>query len=100
MTAPIDKFPLFEKSEVRGTNAHPLFQYLSQAASFKGFDVTTPKGKMLQDFLQEKFPESLVGDSIKWNFTKFLIDRQGNVVERFEPTIEPLDIIPAMKKLL
>jgi len=93
-------FPLFEKSEVRGANAHPLFKYLSQSASFKGFDVTSPKGKSLQDFLQEKFPDSLLGDSIKWNFTKFLINREGDVVERFESPIEPLMIIPALKKLL
>lgn len=93
-------FPLFEKSEVRGENAQPLFKYLSQAISFKGFDVNHPNGKMLQDHLQANFPDYLIGDSIKWNFTKFLIDRDGNVVERFEPTAEPADIIPAMKKLL
>jgi glutathione peroxidase len=93
-------FPLFEKTEVRGTNAHLLFQYLSQAAVFKGFDVTNPNGKKLQTILQERFPEYLVGDSIKWNFTKFLIDRNGNVVGRFEPPTEPTAMIPAMKKLL
>ncbi len=93
-------FPLFEKIEVRRTNAHPLFKYLSQAATFKGFDVNNPRSKRLQTHLQESFPEYLVGDSIKWNFTKFLIDREGNVVERFESPIEPLAIIPAMRKLL
>lgn len=93
-------FPLFEKGEVRGSNAQPLFQYLSEVTSFKGFDLNNPNGKMLQAFLQEKLPHYLVGDSIKWNFTKFLIDRQGNVVERFEPTTEPLAMIPAIEKLL
>jgi glutathione peroxidase len=93
-------FPLFEKIEVRGPKAHPLFEFLSQAAAFKGFDVNDPSGKRLQAFLQEKFPEYLLGDSIKWNFTKFLINRAGNVIERFEPPTEPTAIIPAMKKLL
>ena len=55
---------------------------------------------MLHSFLEEKFPEYLLGDSIKWNFTKFLIDRQGNVVERFESTVEPLDIEEDIKNLL
>lgn len=93
-------FPLFEKIEVRGKNAHPLFQYLSQAVPYRGFDVSSPSSKILQAYLDEKFPEYLIGNSIKWNFTKFLIDREGNVVGRFEPPTEPLAIIPAMEKLL
>ncbi|MDU4739775.1 MAG: glutathione peroxidase, partial [Clostridium sp.] len=39
-------------------------------------------------------------DSIKWNFTKFLIDREGNVAGRFEPTVDPLDMVENIKKLL
>ena len=50
--------------------------------------------------LKEKHPEILEGDGIKWNFTKFLIDREGNVVERFEPTTTPEEIAPAIEKLL
>jgi glutathione peroxidase len=93
-------FPLFAKGEVRGDNAQPLFQYLSQNTSFQGFDLNHANGKMLQGFIEEKFPQYLEGNSIKWNFTKFLIDRQGNIVERFEPTTEPLAMIPAIEKLL
>ena len=58
-------FPMFEKIEVNGENAHPLYKYL------KG-----EKG-------------SLLGKDIKWNFTKFLIDDKGNVVKRFAPTVVP-----------
>lgn len=93
-------FPLFQKIDVRGASAHPLFKYLSEQLQFKGLDLNHPSGKILYSFLQEKFPEYLVGDSIKWNFTKFLIDRNGNVVHRFEPTTEPLDMIPEIEKLL
>lgn len=93
-------FQLFEKTDVRGASAHPLFNYLSQTAPYKGFDLSHPSGKILYSFLSEKLPEYLVGDSIKWNFTKFLIDREGNVVGRFEPTTEPLAMIPEIEKLL
>ncbi|MBZ9687973.1 glutathione peroxidase [Clostridium estertheticum] len=93
-------FPLSEKVEVRGNDAHPLFKYLTDKVAFKGFDMNNPSAKHLHDFLQEKFPDYLLGDSIKWNFTKFLVDRQGNVVERFESPIEPMGIEENIKKLL
>ncbi|MDP4145128.1 MAG: glutathione peroxidase [Bacillota bacterium] len=93
-------FQLFEKTDVRGANAHPLFKYLSEQVPFRGLDLNHPSGKILSSFLEEKFPEFLIGDSIKWNFTKFLIDRNGNVIDRFEPTTEPNDIIPHIEKLL
>lgn len=93
-------FPLFEKIEVRGKNAHPLFKYLTESVPFKGFDTSNASGKMLSTFLQEKFPDFLIDDSIKWNFTKFLIDREGNVVERFESPVEPMHMENNIKKLL
>jgi len=93
-------FPLFEKTDVRGANAHPLFKYLTEKKAFEGFDLNHPIGKILSSMLQEKFPETLVGDSIKWNFTKFLIDRTGNVVSRVEPTTSPMEMEEAIKSLL
>jgi glutathione peroxidase len=93
-------FPLFEKMEVRGPSAHPLFQYLTQQAPFQGFDTRTSDGQRMHDFLQEKYPEISAGDGIKWNFSKFLIDRDGHVKARFETTMEPLDIEPAIESLL
>jgi glutathione peroxidase len=93
-------FPLFEKVEVRGPQAHPLFTYLTKQAPFTGFDLNQISAKLLHAFLQEKFPEFLLDDSIKWNFTKFLIDKDGNVVKRFEPTVEPIDMEKSIEALL
>ncbi|MBU2700071.1 glutathione peroxidase [Sporomusaceae bacterium BoRhaA] len=93
-------FPIFAKTDVRGAKAHPLFSYLSEAAPFQGWDLNNPKGNALQTFLKEKFPQYLNGNSIKWNFTKFLVDRSGHVVKRFEPYIQPLDMVDEIKKLL
>jgi len=93
-------FQLFEKTDVRGNDAHPLFKYLIEKAPFKGFDLNHPIGKILQSLLQEKHPEFLLDDSIKWNFTKFLIDKDGNIAGRYEPTTSPLDMEDDIKKLL
>jgi len=58
-------FPMFEKIDVNGTNAHPLYDYLKREKT------------------------GLLGSSIKWNFTKFLVDRSGKVVARHAPTMTP-----------
>ena len=93
-------FPLSEKIQVRGKDTHPIFKYSTEQLSFQGFNLDNMSAKMLYTFLQEKFPEYLLGDSVKWNFTKFLIDRQGNVIERFESTVDPMDIEKDIKSLL
>ena len=93
-------FQLFEKGDVRGENAQPLYKYLTSVQGFKGFDMKHPAAKILTDFIKENCPEYMEGDSIKWNFTKFLVDRKGNVVARFEPTTVPEDIASAIEKLL
>lgn len=93
-------FPLFEKTDVRGEDKHPLFAYLTAEAPFEGFDLSHPSAKMLHGFLSEKQPELLEGDDVKWNFTKFLVDRDGNVAKRFEPPVDPADIAPAIEALL
>jgi glutathione peroxidase len=71
------KFPLFNKVDVNGDNAEPLFSYLKQEA-----------------------PGILGSKSIKWNFTKFLVNRQGEVVKRYAPTTKPEAITDDIKKLL
>lgn len=93
-------FPLFEKMDVRGDNAHPLFTYLTEKMPFKGLDSKHPIGEILQSTLQEKFPDILAGEGIKWNFTKFLVDRQGNVTGRYEPTTAPSAMKSDIEKLL
>ena len=93
-------FQIFAKGDVRGENAQPLFKYLTEQKGFKGFDMNHPIGAKLEEVLKSNFPEILEGDGIKWNFTKFLIDRDGNVAERFEPTTNPSDIASDIEKLL
>tara|TARA_Y100001933_G_C18953221_1_gene544777 strand:- start:172 stop:717 length:546 start_codon:yes stop_codon:yes gene_type:complete len=93
-------FPMFDKIDVNGTEADPLFEYLKEAAPFQGFDMSNPSNKMLKAMIDEKFPTFAMGNAIKWNFTKFLVDRKGNVVERFESPVDPRDIEPSLKKVL
>ena len=69
-------FPLFAKIDVNGSKAHPLYTYLKSEKS------------------------GLLGSSIKWNFTKFLIDREGNVVRRFGPMVRPEKIEKDLLQLL
>jgi glutathione peroxidase len=73
-------FPIFAKIEVNGPDAHPLYKFLkSEKSGVLG---------------------ALGMDGIKWNFTKFLVDREGNVVGRYAPTTTPADLKPAIEKLL
>ena len=80
-------FPQFAKIDVNGENADPLFAYIATEKPFVGF------GGGLKNAALKKFAEinnKQYGDKtyIMWNFTKFLIDRNGNVVARFEPTVD------------
>lgn len=93
-------FPMFEKVDVRGLNAIPLFNFLINQKPFEGFNLEKVQQKLLYSVISEKYPESLVDNSIKWNFTKFLIDREGNVINRFEPFVEPIDMEDHIIKLL
>jgi glutathione peroxidase len=93
-------FPLFEKMDVRGDTAHPLFKYLTEKMPFKGFDQKHPIAEKLQGVLQENFPDFLKGNDVKWNFTKFLINREGTVVGRYEPTTAPLSMKAQIENLL
>ncbi|GAB2296862.1 Probable phospholipid hydroperoxide glutathione peroxidase [Dionaea muscipula] len=70
------EFPIFDKVDVNGNNAAPIYKYLK---SSKG---------------------GLFGDGIKWNFTKFLVDKEGKVVDRYAPTTSPSSIEKDIKKLL
>ena len=93
-------FQIFEKGDVRGETAQPLFKYLTAQKKFEGFDMNHPVAKPLLDALQKNFPEYLEGDGIKWNFTKFLVDREGNVIARYEPTTDPAAIAKDIEALL
>lgn len=93
-------FPLFAKTDVRGKSAAPLFTYLSDAAPFQGFETDKEMGKLIQQVVSEHYPENVEGNGIKWNFTKFLVSRDGNTVTRFEPTVTPEELEPAVKAAL
>ena len=81
-------FPMFSKIDVNGEHAAPLFEYLREEKGFKGFDKEHLLTSMLESMMERKNPNYKNENDIKWNFTKFLIDREGNVVERFEPTTD------------
>ncbi len=93
-------FPQMAKIDVNGEQAIPLYTWLKSKAPFGGFDTTDPRGAYLhaafkaQDSLYAENPD------IKWNFTKFLIDREGNVVCRFEPTAPNTAIVEAIETIL
>lgn len=93
-------FQLFDKGDVRGETAQPIFQYLVKEKPFFGFNTEYPAAKKLENFIRNNFPKILVGDDIKWNFTKFLIDRTGKVIARFEPIKTPYAMEDEIKKLL
>lgn len=69
-------FPMFAKTDVKGSNAHPLFQYLTKSAP------------------------GLLSKEVKWNFTKFLVNKKGNVVKRYAPTTNPKNIVKDIERLL
>ena len=90
------EFPQFAKIDVNGETADPLFAYLATEKPFQGFGKGL-KSAAMNTFTQmnnKKFGEKAY---IKWNFTKFLIDRQGNVVERFEPTFDMDEVKKAVE---
>jgi len=93
-------FQLFEKGDVRGETAQPLFKYLTEKATFQGFDMNNPDEKGLYDFIEKSYPEFLEGNSIKWNFTKFLVDKDGKIVERYESAVKPEAMVLDIDKLL
>ena len=82
-------FPLMKKIEVNGPDAHPIYKYLKSQKGFQGFGKGV-KAKMMEVFLKKIDPDFKNNSEIKWNFTKFVISRDGSRIERFAPTI-PMD---------
>ncbi len=70
-------FQMFEKIDVNGKDAHPLYKYLTKTA-----------------------PGVLGTESVKWNFTKFLVDRKGKILKRYAPSVSPKEIVPEIEKQL
>lgn len=81
------QFPQMKKSDVNGETAIPLFKYLKEQKGFEGFG-KGPKALAMSTLLKKMDKDYKNNSEIKWNFTKFVIDREGNVVARFEPTVK------------
>ena len=77
-------FPQFSKVNVKGKDMSPLFRWLTDNTFFEGFGIS-PRGIMLSRDVRKMDRDYLANSDIKWNFTKFLVDRTGYVVDRFEP---------------
>ena len=93
-------FPLMSKIEVNGANAHSIFQWLKSQAGFAGFDPSHKLTKILDEMLRKQDPDFEKNPDIKWNFTKFVISRDGSQVVRFEPTSEPKELAACIEKML
>lgn len=92
-------FPMSAKADVRGDDAIPLFRYLTEQKGFEGMGKGI-KNKAFDMMLKAKYKDGYKDSQVKWNFTKFLVDRQGEVAARFEPVVEPADIAVHIGKLL
>ena len=92
-------FPMSAKADVRGDDAIPLFRYLTEQKGFEGMGKGI-KNKAFDMMLKAKYKDGYKDSQVKWNFTKFLVDRQGEVAARFEPVVEPTDIAVHIGKLL
>ena len=88
-----------KKSDVNGENALDLYKFLKSQQTFHGFG-KGPKAVMMSVMLKKIDPDYQHNSEIKWNFTKFLVDRNGNVVRRFEPTEKMKDVRQAVEELL
>lgn len=93
-------FPLFAKTDVKGSDTHPLYKTLIQAAPFQGFNTDDQAGARFQGMFEQRMPHELTTDDVKWNFTKFLVDRQGQVVRRYESYETPASMTADIEKLL
>ena len=94
------EFPQFRKIDVNGENAAPLFTYLKAQKGFAGFDLNHKIGALLHDMMLKADADYASKPDIKWNFTKFLVNQQGEVVARYEPTHDIKDIEAEIQRLL
>ncbi|MCR5770105.1 MAG: glutathione peroxidase [Butyrivibrio sp.] len=92
-------FPQMAKSDVNGDNELPLYTHLKSQKGFEGFQEHQYKA-LLEKMFAEADPDWASKPDIKWNFTKFIIDREGNVVARFEPTADVADVEACIESLL
>ena len=92
-------FPQFSKIEVLGAGADPLFKYLSENTTFEGFGVSHMT-IILKGVVKKMDKDDKNNGNINWNFTKFLIDRNGEIAARFEPTASMKDVKAKVEEVL
>ena len=92
-------FPQMKKADVNGPNELPLYTYLKAQKGFEGFQ-DHPYRALLEKMFAEADPQWDQKPDIKWNFTKFVIDREGRVVARFEPTADMAEVEKCITALL
>ena len=93
------QFPQMKKADVNGETAIPLFKYLKEQKGFEGFG-KGPKALAMNAMLKKIDKDYKNNPEIKWNFTKFVVDRKGNVVARFEPTEKMENVDKCVEGLL
>ncbi|WP_173544970.1 glutathione peroxidase [Ruminococcus flavefaciens] len=92
-------FPQFAKIDVNGDNAIPLYKWLVENSTFEGFG-KGPKALAMSGVMKLMDKDYKNNSKIKWNFTKFLISREGEIIGRFEPTNSMKDLRAAVEKAL
>lgn len=93
-------FPQFKKADVNGADELPLYTWLKSEKGFEGFDADNKLTPLLENMFDKNNPNWRSTSDIKWNFTKFLIDREGKVVARFEPTKDMKKVEEEVEKLV
>ncbi len=93
------KFPQMKKSDVNGENALPLYGYLKSQKGFEGFG-KGPKALAMSALLKKMDKDYKNNPEIKWNVTKFVVDRNGDVVKRFEPTVKMNEVAEYIKTIM
>lgn len=93
------QFPQMKKSDVNGDNELPVYTYLKSQKGFEGFG-KGPKALAMNVMLKASDKDYKKNSKIKWNFTKFVVDREGNVVARFEPTADMAELEQCVKTLI
>lgn len=94
------KFVQYKKSDVNGANELKLYTFLKNQKGFEGFDADNKLTPILTDMLGKADPDYAKKPDIKWNFTKFIVNKDGEVVKRFEPTADMAKVEECVVSLL
>ena len=94
------EFPRFKKVKVNGADAEPLYVFLKEQKTFAGFNPEHELTPVLEEILSNETPDYKETSDIKWNFTKFLVNKRGQVIARFEPTESISNIAKQIEELL